>query len=353
MHDRVSAYTFWKNEDPVNYSMHLSQTFGSPDELTDFRSVWYDKDGFKRIVVKDEYILHGSPAPHFDFIYCYIDLKVPHNLADALANSSESILIDFLKNEVGARCGSITANAVTLNYVLDVVAGRVRPSKNEYEKRILQMKDMFKKGETYSNDWWPDETNDADPKNPYYNKDNDENIEEASPVVAAMMRAKARISPSYKMAKKELKDKVKKDPSKAKISHAAMVAKKYSGVDARTLHDVTEQGKGLYYNINKKRKEGRAMRKKGAPGAPKPSDFDKAKQTASEESQPIIGGVKMKKLGKGKPGSYKSLVSRHLGASAAEKIDKSDGSKLVAKGKKTGNKDLVRKGNFIKNIIGR
>ena len=76
MHDRVSAYTFWKNEDPVNYSMHLSQTFGSPDELTDFRSVWYDKDGFKRIVVKDEYILHGSPAPHFDFIYCYIDLKL-------------------------------------------------------------------------------------------------------------------------------------------------------------------------------------------------------------------------------------------------------------------------------------
>ena len=178
-----------------------------------------------------------------------------------------------------------------------------------------------------------------------------ENIDEASPVVAAMMRAKARISPSYKMAKKELKDKVKKDPSKAKISHAAMVAKKYSDVDARTLHDVTEQGKGLYYNINKKRKEGRAMRKKGAPGAPKPSDFDRAKQTASEESQPTIGGVKMKKLGKNKPGGYKSLVSRHLGASAAEKIDKSDGAKLVAKGKKTGNTDLVRKGNFIKNII--
>ena len=44
-----------------------------------------------------------------------------------MVNSSESILLDFLKNEVGARCGSLTANAVTLNYVLDVVAGRVKP----------------------------------------------------------------------------------------------------------------------------------------------------------------------------------------------------------------------------------
>ena len=150
MHDKINPYMLWKNKEPVKYSMHLSNTFGPPAELTPFRAVWYAKDGFKRIVVKDEYILHGSPAPHYDFIYCYIDLKVPHDIADELADSSESILIDFLKNEVGARCGSITANAVTLNYVLDVVAGRVKPTKQEYEKRILQMKDMFKSGKVYT-----------------------------------------------------------------------------------------------------------------------------------------------------------------------------------------------------------
>ena len=27
---------------------------------------------------------------------------------------------------------------------------------------------MFETGKTYTNDWWPDETKDADPKNPYY-----------------------------------------------------------------------------------------------------------------------------------------------------------------------------------------
>ena len=112
------------------------------------------------------------------------------------------------------------------------------------------------------------------------------------------------------------------------------------------------QKESLYANIHKKRREGRPMRKKGAKGAPKPSDFDRAARTAKEEA-PVIGGIKMKKLGKSKPGGYKSLVTRHLGAKAAEKIDKSDGSKLVAKGKKTGNTDLIRKGNFIKNVIGR
>ena len=69
-----------------------------------------------------------------------------------------------------------------------------------------------------------------------------------------------------------------------------------------------------------------------------------------KEEAPVIDGKKMHRLGS-KPGSYKSLVKRHLGAKAAEKIDKSDGNKLVAKGKRTGNKELVRKGSFIKNVI--
>lgn len=67
---------------------------------------------------------------------------------------------------------------------------------------------------------------------------------------------------------------------------------------------------------------------------------------------PTIGGIKMKKLGKGKPGRMKNLVKRHLGDGAAEKITKSDGAALMAKGKKTGNTELTRKGSFIKNMMG-
>ena len=46
-----------------------------------------------------------------------------------------------------------------------------------------------------------------------------------------------------------------------------------------------EKGKGLYYNINKKRKEGRPMRKKGEKGAPTKADFDSAARTAKEERE--------------------------------------------------------------------
>ena len=164
----TESYTNWKHEEPVKYSQHLEKTFGKPDEMTDSQAIWYNKDGFKRIVVKDEYILHASPAPHYDFVYCYVDLQVPEEMATDLAKSSGSIMIDFLKGEVGARCASTTANATTINYCLDVVSGRVKPSKAEYEKRILGMKKMFSTGKKYELDWWPDETGDADPKNPYY-----------------------------------------------------------------------------------------------------------------------------------------------------------------------------------------
>ena len=58
---------------------------------------------------------------HYDFVYSYIDLEIHEDLSDELAKCSGSILIDHLKNEVGARCGSLTANAVTLNFCLDVV----------------------------------------------------------------------------------------------------------------------------------------------------------------------------------------------------------------------------------------
>ena len=170
------SYDKWDHEKPVSYSKYLEKHFGNPDEFTNEQTVWHNKDGFKRIVCRDEYILHTSPAPHYDFVYCYVDLEVPENLSDELANCSGSILIDHLKNEVGARCGSLTANATTINFVMDVVAGRAKPVKEVYEKRILDMMDMSDKGKHYKLDWWPDQSGDADPKNPYY-KESVDNID--------------------------------------------------------------------------------------------------------------------------------------------------------------------------------
>ena len=168
------SYENWDHPEPVEYSKFLEKHFGEPDEFTNEQTVWHNIDGFKRVVCRDEYILHCCPAPHYDFVYSYIDLEIDEQLSDELAECSGSILIDHLKNEVGARCGSLTANAVTLNFCLDVAAGRTKPVPEEYERRIKEMKAMFENGEKWSVDWWPDKAGDADPKNPFYESRLDE-----------------------------------------------------------------------------------------------------------------------------------------------------------------------------------
>tara|TARA_R110000822_G_scaffold34645_14_gene98302 strand:- start:120 stop:311 length:192 start_codon:yes stop_codon:yes gene_type:complete len=43
--------------------------------------------------------------------------------------------------------------------------------------------------------------------------------------------------------------------------------------------------KGLYYNINKKKKEGKKSRKKGAKGAPTAADFKRSAKTAYKKKK--------------------------------------------------------------------
>lgn len=145
----------WKNDEPKELVKNLSKKLGAPDEITETQAIWYNKDGFKQITVKDEYILHCCPAPHYDFVYSTVDLHVPKKFVRVFAESSESILLDLLKNEVSARCATLSANAVTLNYVMDVVSGRVKGSKEEYETRIKQ---LYKNKLNPDPDWWPDIT---------------------------------------------------------------------------------------------------------------------------------------------------------------------------------------------------
>ena len=68
-------------------------------------------------------------------------------------------------------------------------------------------------------------------------------------------------------------------------------------------------GPGLYANIHAKRKRGEKMRKKGAKGAPKSSDFAAAKRTAKKAVGGVIGRVK-RKVTKPKPKPAGPLPNR-------------------------------------------
>ena len=96
-------------------------------------------------------------------------------------------------------------------------------------------------------------------KEPTLKKERVENIDERNIVSSTLSKAMAKMSPTYDMAKSELKTRLKKDPKKSKISHAAAVAKKYTDVDAKTLHDVTEACWDTHKQVGYKMKGGKRV----------------------------------------------------------------------------------------------
>ena len=137
----------WDHDDAASYAQELIDDYGDPDEYTQSQLTWYDISEFTNTTVKDESIPHCCPKPHRDYVYSTMEIDVPEDLMEAIANASESIMVDQLKKEVTARCADIYANAITLGFVQKLVAGDIKPedSKKEYEKHILDsiMPDWF------------------------------------------------------------------------------------------------------------------------------------------------------------------------------------------------------------------
>ncbi len=137
----------WKHNDAAEYAVKLRETYGE-GEFYDEEAWWFDVEGSDYIKVKDESIAHSWPATHKDFVYYtkFYDFKpekpgtTPSQISSAqayFANVSGSILFDGLKQKVCARCGNITAGAVSVKMVEDYINGdRWSDPKQEYADRI-------------------------------------------------------------------------------------------------------------------------------------------------------------------------------------------------------------------------
>jgi hypothetical protein len=131
------ATSQWQHDWPSKYTRMLTERFGSPRVLSkDGYAEWINVAGFKRVYVRDEKITHNFPETHYDSVYSTREIHVPDRLYSDFANVTGSIIMDGLKKEVTARCADIVANAITLGFVEDVVAGRQAPDKKEYGRRI-------------------------------------------------------------------------------------------------------------------------------------------------------------------------------------------------------------------------
>ena len=121
---------------PEEYKNTLVQALGTPSGYTPKSVTWEFQKTYTRVVIRDEYIAHDFPVPHHDFVYSYAKIKLTPAQACALLKVSGSIMPDLLKGEVGARCGGLTKNDVTLSFALDVAEGKAKATKTEYARRI-------------------------------------------------------------------------------------------------------------------------------------------------------------------------------------------------------------------------
>lgn len=102
----------------------LIKQYGPPNEGTPARFIWYYNGPWKRTEVTRDQLAHDFPAPHTDYMTCWIDYKVPVELADELTRYDGSCLIDRTAGEAGARCDSEAANFITINFMHEIVTGR-------------------------------------------------------------------------------------------------------------------------------------------------------------------------------------------------------------------------------------
>lgn len=135
------ALTPFRHKRAEVYRRKLLKRYGRPDSATRKTRTWKNILGVSRVTVKDESILHKSPARHHDYVYSTAKIRVTPKVQRRLVNSSGSIIVDRLKGEVTARCHSVTKNAVTLSFVKDLTKDRLNRSAGyyprEYKRRIL------------------------------------------------------------------------------------------------------------------------------------------------------------------------------------------------------------------------
>ena len=159
---RINEGVF-KNEDADKYLTELTKLLGEPTYTSDKEHGWYDvtlPDTYgeykmlttkvDKVYIVDESVKHSFPADHRDYVYTMYSVPewqqdkgkhiIDTELFKQFAGVTGSIIIDGLKGTVTARCGDLVANDITINFVLDVVRGKVKPKKDEYAKRILGSK---------------------------------------------------------------------------------------------------------------------------------------------------------------------------------------------------------------------
>lgn len=127
----------WKTGPKIEYH-RLVKKYGRPtysNTGSNGIAIWKYPGPFKRIMVIDENVPHGS---HCDYVYATIKYFIdPKDMVNVL-KVSDSIMYDKLKEELTVRCNSIELCAATIVLVNNVNKGLIKNIDEQYRKDILR-----------------------------------------------------------------------------------------------------------------------------------------------------------------------------------------------------------------------
>lgn len=108
---------------PRKGAEQMMEQYGTPNEATPTKLMWYGNGPWKKTLVTSDEIVHDFPTPHTDFITQYIDYRVPPDKFNEVGQFDGSCLVDRTAGEAAARCDSEAMNILTLNLMHDIVTG--------------------------------------------------------------------------------------------------------------------------------------------------------------------------------------------------------------------------------------
>lgn len=123
--------------------------YGPPDEVTQHRLIWHNNGPWKHTVVHREQVEHYFPKPHYDVLEQTIDLDVPADKFDELAEFDGSVIVDRTKGEISARCDREAANFLAINLAHDIINDRasVGDAREQYAQTIEQVMQVMESGQ--------------------------------------------------------------------------------------------------------------------------------------------------------------------------------------------------------------
>jgi hypothetical protein len=117
----------------------IIEKYGAPHGATAQLLLWENVGPWKKVCVYGEEVDHQFPMPHKDVLSCTIDMKVPADKFDDLAQFDGSVFCFRTPGEIAAMCDKEEMNFLALNLAHDIIQGSktVEEARDAYAKTAM------------------------------------------------------------------------------------------------------------------------------------------------------------------------------------------------------------------------